>query len=72
MARFAKTIGIYSGRTELFKQGEVTVTFTSDDTGETLSLAFEEDCQITVPFEPVSALIQETRGLRAHHKRRKH
>lgn len=45
-----------------FKKGNVIVRFTSDNIGETLSLSFEDKIMITVPFEKIDKLIQQTRS----------
>ena len=41
----------------------ITVRFTSDSAGETISLAISEVVMLVVPFEPVAKLIEETRAL---------
>lgn len=56
-----KTIGFFTEPHGLPSTKEVTIRFTSDKVGEILSLAVAEG-MITVSYEPVKELIQETRA----------
>ena len=62
-ALLTKVVGFVSERRQAkmsMSRSVVTVRFTSDRIGETLSLQ-AGDVQITVPFEPVEELIEATR-----------
>ena len=45
-------------------QCNMVVLFTSDERGETLSIATNDELQYIVPFEPIDMLIQSTRKAR--------
>lgn len=58
-----KTIDVeglyYDGNNNLtMKKGNVTVRFTSDKIGKTLSLTFDDKHQIAIPFESVEQLFK--------------
>lgn len=51
----------YENNGEDFIAKLLTVRFTSDLSGETLSISNDENCQFLVPFEKIQPLINEAR-----------
>jgi len=49
--------GLKTGDKDFCKNGKVTVQFTQDNIGETLSLTYNDEIQICVPFEDIRNLV---------------
>lgn len=61
MTNCIKVTGFYAKQNAEEKIGVAVVRFTSTQRGETISLSFEDECQITVAYERVISILNQVK-----------